>query len=146
MSHAINDRVDVVPFADLIATAMSDSLRQRISAADEYLRHRARVPMGRVSERTWLYLLRAEYRGRIKIGKSLVPSKRLAEVRQISPVEIELIASFPGTALHERALHHAFGAEWVRGEWYRACPDLGELATVWGNRVPHGLRHERSIA
>jgi hypothetical protein len=141
------DCVPVVLFAELMPAPVSHALRARLDAADDYMRQRlSRERWFQKSEPTWLYLMGARGLPVAKIGQSLVPSKRLADIGQISPVEIILVATFEATQMHEKALHHAFRDERVRGEWFSGVPELTELSRAWGLANPDGIESKRRVA
>jgi hypothetical protein len=65
-----------------------------------------------------LYFVQARETGRIKIGRSKNPSKRLKALQTGNAQELRLIASLEGLGWREKDLHHKL-REWrVSGEWF----------------------------
>ncbi|MYL97038.1 hypothetical protein GR702_04530 [Novosphingobium sp. FGD1] len=62
--------------------------------------------------------------GPIKIGYSKNPASRLRELRIGSHVELNVLASRPGTLADEWALHERFSHLRLRGEWFDRAPEL----------------------
>jgi len=54
----------------------------------------------------------------IKIGYSKDPTRRVGELSNSSPVELELLATIPGGHNKERALHERFDKHRRHGEWF----------------------------
>lgn len=75
-----------------------------------------------------VYLLRAD-NGLFKIGRSVVPESRAAELQTASPVAISLIhvISTSDCVELERLLHVHFSGRRVRGEWFELSPGDVEL-------------------
>jgi hypothetical protein len=74
------------------------------------------------------YFVRAGDDGPVKIGWSVHPKKRLAELQVGNPYPLEIVGMIPGNRGLEGDLHHIF-AEWrLTGEWFEAEADgLAEL-------------------
>lgn len=49
---------------------------------------------------------------------------RVGELQVASPVRLTLLKIIDGPPTLEKKLHHHFGQHWIRGEWFRAAPDL----------------------
>lgn len=62
--------------------------------------------------------------GPIKIGCSLLPEKRLAELTVWSPFPLEVIGSVPGQIQDEQFLHQCFSEFHAHREWFHAAPEL----------------------
>ncbi|MFJ6775736.1 GIY-YIG nuclease family protein [Kitasatospora sp. NPDC091257] len=54
----------------------------------------------------------------VKIGRSVDPPSRLASLQAGSPVELRLLATFPGGPRLEKYLHVRFADQRVHGEWF----------------------------
>jgi hypothetical protein len=65
-----------------------------------------------------LYVIRCQSTGAIKVGRSLDPTARLAQLQTGCPTELHLWWRVPGGAFLERFFHEVFGDERIRGEWY----------------------------
>lgn len=69
--------------------------------------------------------------GRIKIGFSQWPGRRVVLLSRYSPVKLEVLAAVEGHARQERALHYHFRDSHSHAEWFDPCPALLALiATV----------------
>jgi hypothetical protein len=62
--------------------------------------------------------------GPIKIGVSVNPAARLADLQPCSPVPLEIVAQMPGDFTVERSLHEAFRDHHSHGEWFRVSVGL----------------------
>jgi hypothetical protein len=62
--------------------------------------------------------------GRIKIGSSRQPSRRLRELRRDTPRNLRLLAKIGGGAERESYYHHLFAAHHRGGEWFDRHPDI----------------------
>jgi hypothetical protein len=63
----------------------------------------------------------------VKVGYSVNPEKRIAEVQTGNPRILEIVGYFPGTEEDERALHKQFGPSNKLQEWFRPTPALLSL-------------------
>lgn len=73
----------------------------------------------------WVYFIRAQTSGYIKIGFSEShPQKRLRALQTGSADTLELIAFIAGDMTKERELHRRFEHQRVRGEWFHDEGDL----------------------
>jgi len=64
-----------------------------------------------------IYFAECEELGRIKIGHSRTPFKRIRTLQIGTPTRIKLVAMMPG--LRDEWVHHRFAHLWVTGEWFR---------------------------
>jgi len=64
----------------------------------------------------------------VKIGFSDDPAKRLDDLQIASPDRLKLLGVSPGGRLEEAALHAQFADQHLRGEWFRAAPELLAVA------------------
>ncbi len=81
-----------------------------------------------------LYLIYAREVGRVKIGLSTDPEKRLRHLQTGSPVQLELFAfrSHRNAAIKEGELHTRFQHKRVAGEWFELGPqDYVDLLKEW---------------
>jgi len=60
----------------------------------------------------------------VKIGMAMDPCKRICELQNASPYEIELLVTAPGGRGLEEHLHNMFARERLRGEWFERSPRL----------------------
>jgi hypothetical protein len=72
----------------------------------------------------YIYFAADAARTVIKIGITSRPALRVDNLTSSSPVTIFLLASAPGTAPQERALHHQFREQWHHGEWFTPNAEL----------------------
>lgn len=63
----------------------------------------------------------------VKIGTTASLQSRLHSLRCASPVELDLLALFPGGAQREGEFHKRFASVRHRGEWFRRRGDLAKL-------------------
>ncbi|MFE7529119.1 GIY-YIG nuclease family protein [Kitasatospora sp. NPDC057542] len=54
----------------------------------------------------------------VKIGRSVDPTGRLSSLQAGSPVELRLLATFPGGPRLEKHLHACFARQRIHGEWF----------------------------
>lgn len=75
----------------------------------------------------YIYLMRAEVGGPIKIGCSSMPERRLREMSVWSPFRLLVLARLPGSRTIEAKLHAYFTAEHDHGEWFTASKRVLEF-------------------
>lgn len=68
--------------------------------------------------------------GKVKIGASVLPLDRLANLQTGSPMPLSLVwrIACPNARKLERALHRRYAAHHSHGEWFEAGPVLADLA------------------
>jgi hypothetical protein len=71
-----------------------------------------------------VYFIREADGGRFKIGHSKDPRGRRSALQTGNPRVLQVVATLPGGARAERALHRRFGRLLETGEWFRPSPDL----------------------
>lgn len=59
-----------------------------------------------------------------KVGYSVNPNKRVAELQTGNPRKLSLLAFVPGTEADEKALHAKYIADNLLQEWFTASPEL----------------------
>ena len=59
-----------------------------------------------------------------KVGYSVNPNKRVAELQTGNPRKLSLLASIPGTEADEKALHQKYISDNLLQEWFAASPEL----------------------
>lgn len=69
-----------------------------------------------------IYVVRAVGLGRVKIGYSENPQRRLAALQTACPAKLELVRVFAGEKRDEAALHDRFAKHRVQGEWFAETP------------------------
>lgn len=74
-------------------------------------------PLGR-----FVYFIRADSGGPIKIGGSRNPMRRLAGMASASPKDLQILAT--SNCFDEWKLHAFYARERLRGEWFEASPRL----------------------
>jgi hypothetical protein len=75
---------------------------------------------------SFVYVIGCDGSSRVKIGKSNDVAKRFGSIQRMSPVELRLLAYFPGGLKRERALHEKFAHLRTYGEWF----DFGDRDPV----------------
>lgn len=72
----------------------------------------------------FVYFLYSHESKRLKIGFTLNINKRLAELRNGSPIELELVKFVRGTYGLELVFLALFDKYRLHGEWFQAHPDI----------------------
>jgi len=76
----------------------------------------------------FVYLIRSEKGGPVKIGWARDPDKRCSDLQTAHPYRLAVIARFPGSLKLERELHERFAAVRIPGgEWFEPIPEILEL-------------------
>lgn len=79
----------------------------------------------RADDQGTIYFIRPVDRdGPIKIGCARSVQQRLAQLNNMSPIPLELIASVAGTTATERKIHREFANQHSHGEWFNASETL----------------------
>jgi hypothetical protein len=90
------------------------------------------------------YFMRLETGSRrtpIKIGSSVDPVARRAQISTDSPYPVAILAVYPGSLLPEYELHHALRRHRIRLEWFRPAPViLGLVDLINGAVIRRGSR------
>lgn len=73
-----------------------------------------------VDPKTWGHVYFVQRRKRIKIGHTGAPHERLQALGK----PLKVLAIIPNTIISERDAHAKFAHLRVKGEWFRACPEL----------------------
>lgn len=68
--------------------------------------------------------------GRIKIGCSYKPARRLVTIAAHSPYELEIIGVGKGNIADEQLLHDYFAADRLHSEWFRASDELHQVIAL----------------
>lgn len=74
-----------------------------------------------------VYFIHAQEINAVKIGFSIHPEKRLANMLTSSPCALEILATFDGGPVEEKRLHKMFSKDRIRGEWFTATEKLFSL-------------------
>lgn len=72
----------------------------------------------------FVYFIRVGADGPFKIGISKYPEARLRTLQTSHYEQLYLIGFFPGSTFDEQELHRKYEESRIRGEWYRAGPEL----------------------
>lgn len=67
--------------------------------------------------------------GRIKIGYTRQPDKRLASLRASDMEDLKSLGVIPGTRALEKTLHNRASAYRIRGEWFVDCEAVRSLVS-----------------
>ena len=79
---------------------------------------RETIPLG------WGYTYFARRGDLIKIGHTAIPKERIAKLRSASSERLDVLAMVINTIIDEPTAHKKFHHLRVRGEWFRADPEL----------------------
>jgi hypothetical protein len=71
-----------------------------------------------------IYFIRSGNDGPIKIGRARDVARRVRTLQTASAAPLVLLGVIPGDGKVERRLHRRFAANRIRGEWFRATPEL----------------------
>ena len=82
-----------------------------------------------------IYFMHCPEAGAIKVGRAKNPGNRLRGIQTACPLYIYVLATAPGGAVHERMIHSFFKEDRIHGEWFRATPDLIDLAVCLSLRA-----------
>lgn len=93
----------------------------------------------------FVYFLRGE-NGLIKIGRtSGKAEKRFADIQNMSPTKIELLAYFAAHPDMEKLLHKMFAHRRMHGEWFQPCEKLENLIQAIKDGDRRGMEHSLSM-
>jgi hypothetical protein len=81
----------------------------------------------------YLYAIRAEPSGTIKIGTTRHPQKRLNQIRSANHEQITLLFAISCEKVDELVVHGHLNPARIRGEWYRPTPEV----LAWVERRLH---------
>lgn len=84
----------------------------------------------------YVYVIHATGTNRIKLGFSIRPQERLAQLQTGSPFPLQILACWPSSQEQEQQLHRHFAEFRCVGEWFEVPPFCGlkiyELAAKGG--------------
>ena len=95
--------------------------------------------------RSVVYRIGSDETHKVKIGKSIHPERRLADIQRMSPVELRILWTHPGDLALESALHDEFASYRLHGEWFD-FGDLNPAATIAAAAERIEARWEREAA
>lgn len=78
----------------------------------------------KLAGRGFIYFIEAAGRGTVKIGFSIAPEERLADLQTSAPDKLILVATVEGDMNREKRLHKRFANYRLTGEWFRLAGDL----------------------
>jgi hypothetical protein len=91
----------------------------------------------------YVYFVQRGDDGPVKIGLAKDVVKRLDHLISACPDSLTLRAVLPGNADLERMLHSRFAADRIRGEWFRASPDIVAFINSTPKALLRELKHRR---
>ena len=96
--------------------------------------------MNALQKQRYIYFATAkdDAEGRIKIGCSYLPARRLEALSIWSPYPVTIIAVAPGDFTIERQLHDYFHADRLHREWFCSSPALLFVINQMSSGVPFG--------
>lgn len=71
-----------------------------------------------------VYFIGARDLDLVKIGYAFNPVSRLRSLQVACPMALTLEGAIPGGFDKEAELHRKYEFAWVRGEWFKMCPNL----------------------
>ena len=98
--------------------------------AEEYARIEGElVPQQKQRPTQYVYFIRSDECGPVKIGKAIDPILRLRKLRPLCPYPVRIVGVIPDPEdTLERELHKKFSYARLHGEWFR--PDMALLAYI----------------
>jgi|SRR5215471_13883554 len=81
-------------------------------------------PEGSPGPMGYVYFIETEGKQYVKIGFSIRPLKRMAEIRSLNPQSLRLLGCIEGTLRTERDLHEKFSEDRTNGEWFYFTPEI----------------------
>lgn len=90
-----------------------------------------------------IYFLRGY--GRVKVGTTRKPGKRLDEIQVSSPVPLSVLLIMPGDVILERRIHRRFRSIRQHGEWFLATPEFLEFVESLRKNGEHALAINRDF-
>jgi hypothetical protein len=78
----------------------------------------------------FVYFIRADDLGFVKIGYTCKPSDRLSKLQIASPHELRMIGHIRASMVEEGRWHSRFAHLRVRGEWFRLTTELEEAISA----------------
>jgi len=100
----------------------TEIIAKRAEKTGKKIGHRARPKLQSIDRGGYVYFMFCG--DEVKIGYSLAPIRRQAQLMTALPREPDTFFMRRGTRAHERAAHREL-AQWrVRGEWFRRVPEL----------------------
>ena len=127
---------DPVMLANIIAAldALHDDnemgVLERIRDGDirpiDVLRHRHVEASPIVRRPQFVYVVRSEPSGNLKIGITADPKLRLSQMQVGAWETLALVLTIPGDPESEQSLHRRFRKHRIQGEWFRPSPEVLE--------------------
>jgi hypothetical protein len=85
--------------------------------------------------KSYVYFIRDEKTGNIKIGQSINPDQRRKAIETEFGCKMTILATIAQIVPVEALLHNKFSHLHVRGEWFRPDPELLEMIETYKGRV-----------
>lgn len=86
-----------------------------------------------ITAKGYVYFMRSELTGLIKIGYSVNPDKRHKSIQTSNGGDVTLLTAFKGTMADEQKLHEQFAESRVRGEWFTPTDELMKVVESYAN-------------
>lgn len=121
-------RRESLDFNDCCPCDTCDSLRMQAGKVIwKAQREAASRSTSKTARKGFVYLVRNNRNGYVKIGFSVSPKAREATLQSEEP-DLEMIATWPGTMREEADLHLRYSHLRIRGEWFKLSPqDVSEI-------------------
>lgn len=102
----------------------------RVSKIRATVKSTAENPIGHT------YIVSYPAAGVVKIGQAVYYAERVEQVRNMSPVETEVVCAFVGLH-HERELHKMFAHLRKRGEFFEYADELRDYLASRSDKITH---------
>lgn len=90
---------------------------------------------------SFVYFVQPVGGGPVKIGRTAVPSSRLARIQVGHPEKLQILCALPGGAHMEKIIHGAFAKCRMQGEWFAPSDRLLKLISEL-SRLYKGTAHK----
>ena len=82
----------------------------------------------------WIYFVQAGPDGPIKIGWTVDPQMRLAQLQTGSHIRLFILGAIEGSSAGESALQRQWSEYRIRGEWFEPTPEIIEFVKAHRHR------------
>lgn len=88
-----------------------------------------------MTDKSFIYIIQADYNGPVKIGYAADPAKRLIAIQHMCAFYFDVVAIIETTSDEvvddETSLHHIFSDYKLHGEWFQPTKEFCALLNGW---------------